>query len=67
MGMTEESEVSKEFYIKIVPNIDPKSFIISYEESNNNLVDDDMNSLTGQQYIDWRESQGHAFLSGCSY
>ena len=64
-GLTENGEVAKEFYIQIAPNADPKTFIISYG-SDNNLVDDDMNVLTGQEYIDWRESQGHTFLSGCT-
>jgi hypothetical protein len=60
-------ETSKWFYIMIVPNNDPKTFIIDYGNSNNNLVNDNIEIISPIDYIEWRESQGHFFDSGCNY
>lgn len=66
LGVKYTSTVDKDFYIMVVPNTDPESFLLSYGEANNNFVNDDNQLLTPQEYIDWRKSQGHTFPSGCN-
>lgn len=61
----EDNYTSKEFYIQVIPGVAPKVFLINYGNDNNNLVDDDLNILTPEEYILWRESQGHVFLNEC--
>ncbi len=60
-----EEEYKRNFIVYVVPNIDPKVFIHLYGDSNENLVNDDREIVSPEEYITWRESQGHVFKRDC--
>lgn len=66
-GLTIQTTIinRRQFFIQPVPAYDPEVFVRSYGESNKNLKDDDGNVLTGQEYVDWRKSQGHKYPKKC--
>jgi hypothetical protein len=49
--LTEIFETDKEFFIQIVPGNNPKAFLISYGNTHNNLVNDDMELISPEDYI----------------
>lgn len=65
-GLITPSSISKDFFIKICTNNDPKEFIHLYGNTHNNLKNDNMELVSPSEYISWRESQGHVFLSSCT-
>lgn len=64
-SMTERT-LDKEFYVKTIINIDPEVFLINYGNENHSLRHDNGEILTPEEYIAWRNSQGHEFLKDCS-
>lgn len=60
----EVTEYSKTFKIKVKPSWNAKEFIMSYG-SDNPLVNDDMEVLSPEEYLKWREENGHEYKSGC--
>ena len=55
----------REFYIQPIAVWDPEAFAVAYGDSTKSLKNDKKEVLTGEEYVQWRESQGHKFAKKC--